>query len=158
MNNFIYEKRNVGNFDYYSSEYNDYGLKCEITTLAPQRYRVEILGYDALAVESFICNTLEECGKEAFEEAKWIKEYSGQMAGNFHFEEYELHHSWAGADISCLEKLKSDAESYFDNYLKCEFSTDEPIDLVAEMFEQDKKDKMSEQIKKIAKSVSDKRR
>lgn len=158
MNNFIYEKRNVGNFDYYSSEYNDYGLKCEITTLAPQKHRVEILGYDALTVESFICNTLEECGKEAFEEAKWIKEYSGQMAGNFHFEEYELHHSWAGADIECLKKLKADAESYFDNYYKCELGVDEPVDLLAEIIEQDKKDKISEQIKQIAKTVTGKRR
>ena len=158
MNNFIYEKRNVGNFDYYESEYNDYGLRCEITTLAPQKYRVEILGYDALTVESFICNTLEECGKESFEEAKWIKEYSGQMAGNFYFEEYELHHSWAGADIESLKKLKADAESYFDNYHKCELGIDEPVDLLAEIIEQDKKDKISEQIKQMAKTVTGKRR
>ena len=153
MNNFIYEKRNVGNLDYYESEFNDYGLRCEITTLAPQKHRVDIYGYDCLLVESFICNTLEECGKEAFEEAKWIKEYSSEMAGNFHFGEYELHHSWAGADITCLEKLKADAESYLDNYHKCELGSAEPIDLVAEMIEQDKKDEISKQIEQMAKAV-----
>jgi len=158
MNNFIYSRHNVDNLDHYTSKYNDYGLMCEITALAPQKYRVEILGYDSLLVESFICNTYEECGKEALEEAKWIKEYNRVMAGNCYFGEYELHHSWAGADISCLEKLKADAESYFDNYLKCEFSTDEPIDLLPEMIKQDKKDKMSERIKQIAKSVTDRRR
>ena len=46
---------------------------CEITALAPQKYRVEILGYDSLLVESFICNTYEECGKEALEEAETIQ-------------------------------------------------------------------------------------
>jgi len=159
MNNFIYEMRNTTRFpydppsDYYFAEFNDYGLRCEITTSAPQKYRVDIYGYDCLLVESFICNTLEECGKEAFEEAKWIKEYSGQMAGNFQFGEYELHHSWAGADITCLEKLKADAESYLDNYHKCELGSAEPIDLVAEIIEQDKKDEISKQIEQMAKAV-----
>jgi hypothetical protein len=156
MNNFIYKTRNVNNFDHYFAEFNDYGLRSEITTLAPQKYRVDIYGYDCLLVKSFICNTYEECKREVFEETKWIKEYSGETAGNFQSGEYELHHSWAGADITCLEKLKADAESYSENEHKCELAVaSEDVDALTEIIKQDKKDEMSEQIKQIAKAVAE---
>ena len=67
MQNFIFESISD---TFFESDYNDYGIRCEITVLGEEKYRVELIGLDCEVIECFTCKTTDECKTEAYEVAK----------------------------------------------------------------------------------------
>ena len=120
MQNFIYESRND---TFFKADYNDYGIRCEITVLGEEKYRVELIAYDCEGVTAFTCKTTKECKSEAYEEAKFLKEMNEMTCGNFEVDDYELHHSWCYADASDIERLKEHCSKYDDTKHKCELES-----------------------------------
>ena len=120
MQNFIFKQKSN---TFFEADYNDYGLRCEITVLGERRYRVELIDCNEKVVRCFICKTTIECKSEAYEEAKFLKEMNEMTAGNLEVDDYELHHSWCYADASDLERLKEHCSKYDDNKHKCELET-----------------------------------
>ena len=120
MQNFIFKQKSV---TFFESDYNDYGLRCEITILGEEKYRVELVAFDCEVVLSFICKTTEQCKSEAYEEAKFLKEMNEMTCGNLSVDDYELHHSWCYADSSDIERLKEYCSKYDDNKHKCELES-----------------------------------
>ena len=119
MQNFIFEQRGD---TFFEADYNDYGLRCEVTTLEPKKYRVELVAFDCEVVKWFTCKTTEECKSEAYEEAKFLKEMNEMICGNLKVDDYELHHSWCYADSSDIERLKEHCSKYNKNRHKCELA------------------------------------
>ena len=119
MQDFIFE----GDNKFFESNYNDYGLRCEVTMLEPKKYRVELVALDCKVVKLFICKSTKECKSAAYEEAKFLKEMNEMTVGNFSVDNYELHHSWAYADSSDIERLKEHCSKYDENYNKCELDS-----------------------------------
>ena len=120
MQNFIFESRSD---TFFESDYNDYGIRCEITVLGEEKYRVELIAYDCELVKSFTCKTTDECKSEAYEEVKFLKEMNEMTCGNLEVDDYELHHSWCYADASDIERLKEICSKYDDNKHKCELGS-----------------------------------
>lgn len=119
MQNFIFEQRGD---TFFEADYNDYGLRCEVTMLEPKKYRVELVAFDCEVVRWFTCKTTEECKSEAYEEAKFLKEMNEMTCGNLKVDDYELHHSWCYADSSDIERLKEHCSKYDENSHKCELA------------------------------------
>ena len=120
MQNFIFESRSD---TFFESDYNDYGIRCEITVLGEEKYRVELIGLDCEVIECFTCKTTDECKTEAYEVAKFLKEMNEVTCGNFTVDDYELHHSWCYAHTSDIERLKEICSKYDDNKHKCELES-----------------------------------
>ena len=148
MQNFIYESRND---TFFKADYNDYVIRCEITVLGEEKYRVELIAYDCEVVKSFTCKTTKECKSEAYEEAKFLKEMNEMTCGNFEVDDYELHHSWCYADASDIERLKEHCSKYDENSHKCE------LDIAYEYVEENsdkmiRKEKWQEDFEKVLSS------
>jgi hypothetical protein len=120
VQNFIF-KQTTNTF--FESDYNDYGLRCEITVLGEEKYKVELITYDCEVVRWFTCKTTDECKSEAYEEAKFLKEMNETTCGNLSVDDYELHHSWCYADSLDIERLKEICSKYDDNKHKCELES-----------------------------------
>jgi hypothetical protein len=122
MQNFIFEQIEQRGTTFFEADYNDYGLRCEVTTLEPKKYRVELVAFDCEVVKSFICKSPAECKTESYEEVKFLKEMNEMTAGIFLSDDYELHHSWCYADSSDIERLKEHCSKYDENKHKCDLA------------------------------------
>jgi hypothetical protein len=120
MEDFIFKQTSN---TFFESDYNDYGLRCEITVLGERRYRVVLIAYDCEVIRCFFCRTTIECKAEVYEDAKHLKEINKITCGNFEVDDYELHHSWCYADASDIERLKEICSKYDDNKHKCELES-----------------------------------
>ena len=148
MQNFIFKQTSN---TFFEADYNDYGIRCEITVLGEERYRVELVAYDCEVVRWFTCKTTKECKSEAYEEAKLLKEMNEMTCGNFSVDDYELHHSWCYADSSDIKRLKDNCSKYDKNNHKCE------LDIAYEYVEENsdkmiRKEKWQEDFEKVLSS------